>query len=169
MRAARRVRRAGRGNGLTVRPVPRPGPTQPGPSTVPCCTPWQRASTSISCDGPCRSSNDCAAGRPGHGGGSTPFDGANPPCSPTGTCCLPSHAGLWEPYDGRPSRTVLREREGEAPSRYSPGRAHQRPQRRRVQDQDHRRVTAPAETPRTRPGILRRPRPALHHSMIRVN
>src|SRR6185295_5168231 len=32
---------------------------------------------------------------------------------------LPStHAGLWEPYDGRPSRTVLRGREGEAPSRY---------------------------------------------------
>jgi hypothetical protein len=30
-------------------------------------------------------------------------------------------AGLWEPYDGRLSRTVLREREGEAPSRYSPG------------------------------------------------
>jgi RNA-directed DNA polymerase len=29
--------------------------------------------------------------------------------------------GLREPYDGRPSRTVLREREGEAPSRYSPG------------------------------------------------
>ena len=29
-------------------------------------------------------------------------------------------AGLWEPYDGRLSRTVLREREGEVPSRHSP-------------------------------------------------
>ena len=46
--------------------------------------------------------------------GSTPFDGASPPCSRTGTCCLPPHAGLWEPSDGRPSRTVLRGREGEA-------------------------------------------------------
>jgi len=72
---------------------------------------------SISCDGPCRSSNDCAAGQPEHGSGWTPFDGASPPCSRTGTCCHPPHAGLWEPYDGRPSRTVLREREGEAPSR----------------------------------------------------
>ena len=32
------------------------------------------------------------------------------------------NAGLWEPYDGRLSRTVLREREGEVPSRHSPGR-----------------------------------------------
>ena len=32
------------------------------------------------------------------------------------------NAGLWEPYDGRLSRTVLREREGEVPSRYSPGK-----------------------------------------------
>jgi len=32
--------------------------------------------------------------------GWTPFDGASPPCSRTGTCCLPPHAGLWEPYDG---------------------------------------------------------------------
>ena len=31
------------------------------------------------------------------------------------------NAGLWEPYDGRLSRTVLREREGEVPSRHSPG------------------------------------------------
>ena len=29
------------------------------------------------------------------------------------------NAGLWEPYDGRLSRTVLREREG-VPSRHSP-------------------------------------------------
>ena len=34
------------------------------------------------------------------------------------------NAGLWEPYDGRLSRTVLREREGEVPSRYSPGSAN---------------------------------------------
>ena len=33
------------------------------------------------------------------------------------------NAGLWEPYDGRLSRTVLREREGEVPSRHSPGHA----------------------------------------------
>ena len=31
-----------------------------------------------------------------------------------------TQAGLWEPYDGRPSRTVLQEREGETPSRHSP-------------------------------------------------
>ena len=31
------------------------------------------------------------------------------------------NAGLREPYDGRLSRTVLREREGEVPSRHSPG------------------------------------------------
>ena len=30
------------------------------------------------------------------------------------------NAELWEPYDGRLSRTVLREREGEVPSRHSP-------------------------------------------------
>jgi hypothetical protein len=30
VRAARRVRRAGRGNGTAARPTPRPGPTQPG-------------------------------------------------------------------------------------------------------------------------------------------
>src|SRR5665647_1195579 len=33
----------------------------------------------------------------------------------------PERAGLREPYDERLSRTVLREREGEVPSRYSPG------------------------------------------------
>ena len=79
------------------------------------------ASTSISCDGPCTNSNDSGAGQAGHGGGWTPCNSASPPCSRTGTCCHPPNAGLWEPYDGRPSRTVLREREGEAPSRYSPG------------------------------------------------
>ena len=35
------------------------------------------------------------------------------------------NAGLWEPYDGRLSRTVLREREGEVPSRHSPGQIPQ--------------------------------------------
>ena len=35
------------------------------------------------------------------------------------------NAGLWEPYDGRLSRTVLREREGEVPSRHSPGSSGQ--------------------------------------------
>ena len=35
------------------------------------------------------------------------------------------NAGLWEPYDERLSRTVLREREGEVPSRYSPGQIPQ--------------------------------------------
>ena len=39
------------------------------------------------------------------------------------------NAGLWEPYDGRLSRTVLREREGEVPSRYSPGFESAGPQR----------------------------------------
>ena len=34
------------------------------------------------------------------------------------------NAGLWEPYDGRLSRTVLTEREGEVPSRHSPGFGH---------------------------------------------
>ena len=33
---------------------------------------------------------------------------------------LQPNAELWEPYDGRLSRTVLREREGEVPSRHSP-------------------------------------------------
>src|SRR5689334_25390084 len=70
---------------------------------------------SISCDGPCRSSNDCAAGQPEHGGGWTPFDGASPPCSRTGTCCPPPHAGLWEPYDGSPHVTYGSERRSSLP------------------------------------------------------
>ena len=37
------------------------------------------------------------------------------------------NAGLWEPYDGRLSRTVLREREGEVPSRHSPGTHRPKP------------------------------------------
>ncbi len=44
----------------------------------------------------------------------------------TGTSSLQPHAELWEPYDGRLSRTVLREREGEVPSRHSP-RRHRTP------------------------------------------
>ena len=51
-------------------PAPRleAGSTTTESSTAPRCTPWQGASTSILCDGPCRSSNDYEAGRPGHGG-----------------------------------------------------------------------------------------------------
>ena len=55
--------------------------------------------------------------------GSTLPDSASHNSSPTGTSSLQPHAELWEPYDGRLSRTVLREREGEVPSRYSPGSA----------------------------------------------
>lgn len=44
---------------------------------------------------------------------------------PTGISSHHRHAGLWEPYDERLSRTVMRVREGvrvrEVPSRYSPG------------------------------------------------
>ena len=43
------------------------------------------------------------------------------PLRPLAPPRLHPSAGLWEPYDGRPSRTVLREREGEVPSRHSPG------------------------------------------------
>ena len=43
-----------------------------------------------------------------------------PGSSPTGTSSRPPAVGLWEPYDGRLSRTVLREPEGEIPSGYSP-------------------------------------------------
>ena len=37
------------------------------------------------------------------------------------------NAELWEPYDGRLSRTVLTEREGEVPSRHSPATDLTRP------------------------------------------
>ena len=53
--------------------------------------------------------------------GSTLPVSASHDSSLTGTSLLQPHAGLWEPYDGRLSRTVLREREGEVPSRHSPG------------------------------------------------
>ncbi len=45
---------------------------------------------------------------------------ANQGCSPTGRLPALTPVDLWEPYDGRLSRTVLREREGEVPSRHSP-------------------------------------------------
>ena len=85
------------------------------------CMPSQRASTNISSDGRCRSSNDCEANPPKRGDGSTLPVSASHNSSLTGTSLLQPHAGLWEPYDGRLSRTVLREREGEVPSRHSPG------------------------------------------------
>jgi hypothetical protein len=44
----------------------------------------------------------------------------HPACSPTGTSSRLLPAGLREPYDGRPSRPVLREPEGETSSGYSP-------------------------------------------------
>ena len=106
-----------------------PGPSTPGseagstttePSTAPSCMPSQRASTNISSDGRCRSSNDCEANPPKRGDGSTLPDSASHNSSLTGTSSLQPHAELWEPYDGRLSRTVLREREGEVPSRHSP-------------------------------------------------
>jgi len=97
------------------------GSTTTGSSTAPSCIPSQCASTNTSFDGRCRSSNDCEANPPKRGDGSTLLDSASHNSSPTGTSSHQPEAGLWEPYDGRPSRTVLREREGEVPSRYSPG------------------------------------------------
>ena len=89
----------------------------------PSCMPSQRASTNTSSDGRCRSSNDCEANPPKHGDGSTLPVSASHNSSLTGTSSPQPNAGLWEPYDGRLSRTVLREREGEVPSRHSPGRS----------------------------------------------
>ena len=63
----------------------------------------------------------------------------------------------------QPRRVGLEEREAR------PGRAHQRHRPRRLQDQGHRRAPATAEDAPHRPGVLRRPRPALHHRMIRVH
>ena len=108
----------------------RPGHQRPGPRLVQLlrsllppasCMPSQRASTNTSSDGRCRSSNDCEANPPKHGDGSTLPASASHNSSPTGTSSLQPHAGLREPYDGRLSRTVLTEREGEVPSRHSPG------------------------------------------------
>ena len=72
------------------------------------------------CDGPCRSSNDCAGRRQG-----ASVAGRRPTTLAQAVRALASRrahpaAGLWEPYDGRLSRTVLREPEGETPSGYSP-------------------------------------------------
>ena len=75
------------------------------------CMPSQRASTNTSSDGRCRSSNDCEANPPKHGDGSTLPVSASHNSSLTGTSSLQPNAGLWEPYDGRLSRTVLTERE----------------------------------------------------------
>ena len=83
----------------------------------------ERASTNILSDGRCRSSNDCEANPPKRGDGSTLPDSASHNSLLTGTSLLQPHAELWEPYDRRLSRTVLREREGEVPSRHSPGPA----------------------------------------------
>ncbi len=91
-----------------------------GPSTAPSCTPSQGISTSISFDGPCRNSNDCAGKLPRLGPGWTRFDSTSPGSSPTGTFSRPPEAGPWEPYDGRLSRTVLREPGGAIPPGYSP-------------------------------------------------
>ena len=82
------------------------------------CDPSQGVSTSISFDGPCRNSNDCAGKLPGLGPGWTRFDSTSPGSSPTGTFSRPPEAGLWEPYDGRLSRTVLREPGGAIPPGY---------------------------------------------------
>ena len=107
----------------------RPGHQRPDPRLVQLlrsllppasCIPSQRASTNTSFDGRCRSSNDCEANPPKHGDGSTLPDSASHNSLLTGTSLLQPHAGLWEPYDGRLSRTVLTEREGEVPSRHSP-------------------------------------------------
>ena len=86
------------------------GSTTTGPSTAPSPMPSQRVSTNISSDGRCRSSNDCEANPPKHGDGSTLPVSASHNSSLTGTSSLQPHAGLWEPYDGRLSRTVLTER-----------------------------------------------------------
>ena len=69
----------------------------------------------------CRSSNDCEANPPKRKDGSTLPVSASHNSSLTGTSSLQPHAELREPYDGRLSRTVLTEREGEVPSRHSPG------------------------------------------------
>ena len=121
--------------GLAPQPSQRNGPrrTRPGhqrgseagstttPSTAPSCMPSQRASTNTSSDGRCRSSNDCEANPPKHGDGSTLPVSASHNSSLTGTSSPQPNAELREPYDRRLSRTVLREREGEVPSRHSPG------------------------------------------------
>src|SRR5664279_3540856 len=48
------------------------------------------------------------------------FGSTNPTYSLTGTCSRAPPVDLWGPDDERSSRPVLREREGETPSRHSP-------------------------------------------------
>ena len=91
------------------------GSTTTEPSTAPSCMPSQ--STNIFRWA--RSSNDCEANPPMEMARRCPSARTS---SLTGTSSLQPNAELWEPYDGRLSRTVLREREGEVPSRHSPGR-----------------------------------------------
>src|ERR1035437_2761337 len=50
-----------------------------------------------------------------------PFVSTSQDSSPTGICSRLPQVDLWEPYDGRLSRTVLREPGGEIPPGYSPG------------------------------------------------
>jgi hypothetical protein len=103
------------------------GSATTGPSTAPSCTPWHGASISTCCAGPCKSSNDYAGRSPKRAHGWTPSDDTCPGCSPIGTSSRLLPVGLWEPYDGRPSRTVLREPEGETPSGYSPSDPRSKP------------------------------------------
>ena len=63
----------------------------------------------------------------------------------------------------QPGRVGMEERQAR------PGRTHLRHRTRRVQIEDHRSVAAVAETASHRARVLRRPRPALHHRMIKVN
>ena len=53
-------------------------------------------------------------------GRGAPPDATSHGCSLTGNSPRPLEVGLWEPYDGRLSRTVLREPGGEIPPGYSP-------------------------------------------------
>ena len=98
------------------------GSTITGPSTAPSCTHSHGASTSILFDGLRKSSSDSGTSRHGPGTGWPRYASSLPSCSLTGSLPGPPTIGSWEPYDRRRSRTVLREREGEIPSRHSPER-----------------------------------------------
>ena len=87
---------------------------------TPSCTPSHGTSTSISFAGLRRNSNDYAGVLPRRGPGWMRFDNTSPGSSPTGIFSRPPEAGLREPYDGRLSRTVLREPGGAIPPGYSP-------------------------------------------------
>ena len=74
--------------------------------------------------GPARSSGEGPCNGVGaKGPGSSRSFGGQPFGEEPDRSTRQKNAGLWEPYDGRLSRTVLREREGEVPSRHSPGSA----------------------------------------------